>query len=298
MNSENKNLYVLIAGIVVVLVGGGYYTFTLAENLTDTHEELSEIQNNYNQSLAELSDTRQLLSEEMQENKLLREALEREQNKNEEFEDQIRDLAGTVGDLEKLSETDPELLQKYSRVYFLNEHYTPERLSEIDSEFVYESEKTIEVHSKVAPFLEDMLEDAKDDDVELQVVSGFRSFDTQSSLKSQYDVIYGAGTANQFSAAQGYSEHQLGTTVDFTTPEEIAPFTSFETTEAYEWLTDNAHKYGFTLSYPKNNSFYQFEPWHWRFVGEDLADDLHDRDQHFYDLDQRDIDKYLIDLFD
>ena len=72
----------------------------------------------------------------------------------------------------------------------------------------------------------------------------------------------------------------------------------FDTTEAYTWLQKNAYKYGFVLSYPKDNGFYIFEPWHWRFVGQKLAGDLHDDGKFFYDLDQRDIDKYLISLFD
>lgn len=65
--------------------------------------------------------------------------------------------------------------------------------------------------------MEDLLEDAKDDDAELYVKSAYRSFEEQSALKSAYSVTYGAGMANQFSADQGYSEHQLGTTVDFIT---------------------------------------------------------------------------------
>jgi len=60
----------------------------------------------------------------------------------------------------------------------------------------------------------------------------------------------------------------------------------------------NAHKYGFTLSYPEGNQYYVFEPWHWRFVGEDLARDLKRDERHFYDLDQRAIDGYLLEIFD
>ncbi len=52
------------------------------------------------------------------------------------------------------------------------------------------------------------------------------------------------------------------------------------------------------MSYPKSNIYYQYEPWHWRFVGEDLAEDLHDDKKNFYELDQREIDKYLIKIFD
>ncbi len=108
---------------------------------------------------------------------------------------------------------------------------------------------------------------------------------------------YGAG-ANTFSADQGYSEHQLGTTVDFSSDEIGGGLTDFQNTKAFAWLEENAHRYGFTLSYPEANEYYIYEPWHWRFVGQELADDLYDDGKHFYDYDQRTIDEYLISIFD
>lgn len=209
---------------------------------------------------------------------------------------ELKKIDSSVDDLEKLSKIDPQLLQKYSKVYFLNEHYIPSGLSTIDSEFTIG--KTIQIHSKVAKHLEKLLEDAADDGLSLRVISGYRSFDTQKDLKSTYSVIYGAGTANTFSADQGYSEHQLGTTVDFTTPTIAGTATSFDQTPEFAWLQKNANEYGFVLSYPKGNAYYMYEPWHWRFVSRDLAEELYDIKRGFYDLDQREIDKYLADFFD
>ena len=110
-------------------------------------------------------------------------------------------------------------------------------------------------------------------------------------------TIFGSG-ANQFSADQGFSEHQLGTTIDFTTAATSANLSDFEGTAAHTWLLSNAHKFGFILSYPPKNQFYISEPWHWRFVGRALADRLHSEGKYFYDLDQREIDKYLLNLLD
>lgn len=210
---------------------------------------------------------------------------------------ELKKIDSSVDDLEKLSKIDPQLLQKYSKVYFLNEHYVPSGLSTIDSEFTIGG-KQIQIHSKVAKHLNKLLEDAKDDGLSLRVVSGYRSFDTQKDLKSNYSVIYGAGTANTFSADQGYSEHQLGTTVDFTTPAIAGTATSFDQTPEFAWLQKNANEYGFVLSYPKGNAYYMYEPWHWRFVSRDLAEELYDIKKGFYDLDQREIDRYLADFFD
>jgi LAS superfamily LD-carboxypeptidase LdcB len=244
-----------------------------------------------------LSETQTLLQEAVDESKDLERDLRREKNRNEEFEEQIAKIGATVGTLDKLAKTDKELLQKYSKVYFLNEHYMPERLVEIDKKYLYSESQPKFIHAQVAPFLEDMLDAALEDGVKIWVVSAFRSFDEQTSLKGQYSVTYGSG-ANTFSADQGYSEHQLGTTLDFTTEGQNGGLDGFDRTNAYAWLTKNAYRYGFVLSYPPNNAYYIFEPWHWRFVGVDLARFLHGEDGYFYDLDQRTIDTYLISIFD
>lgn len=220
-----------------------------------------------------------------------------EKSRVDALNSQVGQIQGSVDTLEKLKATDVELLKKYSKVYFLNENYIPESFSAIDPEYGYNPDDTYLVYSKIWPFLKVLLSTAKADNIDIKVISAYRSFGEQSSLKSSYKVIYGTG-ANKFSADQGYSEHQLGTAVDFTTSKIGASFEGFEKTEAYQWLRDNAYEYGFILSYPQDNNYYQFEPWHWRFVGRALAKKLHDEGRNFYDLDQREIDQYLISFFD
>jgi len=222
--------------------------------------------------------------------------LEKEKERVEEIEDDYNRINQTVGQLVKLSETDEELLQKYSKVYFLNENFTPNPLGYISQKNILGS-KSLQIHGDVLPFLKDMINEAEEDDIELKILSAYRSFQYQQQIKQTYVTIYGSG-ANKFSADQGYSEHQLGTTVDFTSQAIGSQLSLFDSTEQYQWLEDNAYRYGFTLSYPKNNSYYQYEPWHWRFVGKDLAKYLHRNNLYFYDLDQRDIDEYLINLFE
>lgn len=213
-------------------------------------------------------------------------------------EQTIGSISGTVGNLQKLAAVDPEILKKYSKVYFTNENYVPAHLTLIPSEYVYSSKRSEQFLSEAIPYLISLLNGANASGVTLYVKSGYRSFTEQKSLKSSYSVTYGAGTANSFSADQGYSEHQLGTTLDFITVGLNGQLSGFDTTPSYKWLLDNAFRYGFVLSYPKNNKFYIYEPWHWRFVGVKLATYLHDTKVNFYDLDQRDIDKYLGSTFD
>lgn len=269
---------VAYAGYRLYDLGGEYeaYTTTSSARITELESLLGEaerINNDLAYSLNEAKDANIVLTEE------------------------IEDLTGKVDTLDKLAKTDKELLQKYSKVYFLNENYTPPSLAEINSTWVLPEDKIIEIHRNVLPYLEDLLEDAEDDGIDLRVVSGFRSFGTQAGLKADYSVRYGSG-ANAFSADQGYSEHQLGTAVDFSTLELNGSLSGFGDTEAFDWLMQNAHKFGFVLSYPRDNAYYIYEPWHWRFVGEKLARDLKEDDKYFYDLNQRDIDEYLIDIFE
>lgn len=286
--------------LLMVLAAGGYlgYRYYLLDEehtaLTAEHRATTAELTTRTDELASANDRIQDLAGTLTE---VEGELARAEDRNEEFQDQISDLAGTVSDLDKLSKTDEELLEKYSKVYFLNENYVPSDLDKIDDEYVYNEDRDFYLHADVLPFLEDMLEDAKDDGVDIWVTSAYRSFGEQAQLKSQYQISYGSG-ANTFSADQGYSEHQLGTTIDFTTTGLGGGLAGFGSTAAFEWLEKNAYKYGFVLSYPENNAYYVYEPWHWRFVGRELADDLHDDDQHFYDLPQREIDSYLLHIFD
>lgn len=222
--------------------------------------------------------------------------VQNEKSKNEVIQEQVGKVASTIGSLDKLSKTDPELLQKYSKVFFLNEHYTPPNLATVAPEFSFNPETKYQVHANISNNLDNMLRTAKSQGLSLMISSAYRSYGTQSALKSTYKVSYGAG-ANKFSADQGYSEHQLGTTLDFTTPKIGAVLTGFDTTPEFTWLVNNAHTYGFVLSYPKGNTYYIYEPWHWRYVGVDLASRLKREGKYFYDLDQRVIDEYLLLVF-
>jgi D-alanyl-D-alanine carboxypeptidase len=300
MEYNLRNILVILLALVA-LCAGGFIWWQSEENSKRVASLEGEV-NERDQELAlradvitELSDRLEMTSEELEDTV---ERLEGEKERNDDMEDQVRELAGTVSDLDKLSKTDKELLQKYSKVAFLNEHYIPEALSEINNEWKYSETRSHKLHTKVLPFFEDMLEDAKDDGIELWVTSSYRSFYDQATLKGAYTVTYGSG-ANAFSADQGFSEHQLGTTIDFTTTGMNGGLSNtFATTPAYAWLKENAHKYGFTLSYPQNNAYYVYEPWHWRFVGVDLATDLHREGATIYDWEQREIDQYLLHIFD
>ncbi|MEK7602382.1 MAG: M15 family metallopeptidase [Patescibacteria group bacterium] len=286
--NRTTTLGLVLCGVLVLV--GSYAGYRLY--IYTTWLEISK-----QEARTELASTTEALSEAQTDRVALSEALEREQIHNGELASKVNDYTSTVDTLTKLTQTDRELLQKYSRVYFLNENYIPKDLANIDPEYLYDAKKKLQVHEKVLPYLGDMLNDAENTGVPLLVVSGYRSFTAQAVLKTSYRVTYGSGS-NTFSADQGYSEHQLGTTVDLTTDASGANFNSFSKTKAYTWLTEHAYQYGFILSYPPGNKYYQYEPWHWRFVGVALATKLHEDELHFYDLPQREIDSFLVSIFD
>lgn len=280
-----------ITAILVILGTGSYFFYTQYQTLQATRIELAN-------TSAEAAKLKASLATTTEAREVLASTLYAEQHKNQVFQSQISDIGSTVGKLDKLAKTDPQLLAKYSKVYFLNENYIPSELTDIDTKYLFELSRKFQIHTEVQPHLYAMLDAAAEDGIDLKIISAYRSFSTQASLKVSYKFTYGAGTANAFSADQGYSEHQLGTALDFTTTKVGSSFAGFDKTDAYTWLTKHAHQYGFILSYPKSNKYYTYEPWHWRFVGTALAIKLHADDQVFYDLDQREINTYLINLFD
>lgn len=112
-------------------------------------------------------------------------------------------------------------------------------------------------------------------DLDLGVRSAFRSFETQC-LTFNYKVDqHGYEHAVQFSARPGRSEHQLGTAIDITS-ESLGWRLTQAMGDSAEgmWLSQNAHRFGFGLSYPvgyEQLTGYSYEPWHWRYIGRDAA---------------------------
>jgi len=116
-----------------------------------------------------------------------------------------------------------------------------------------------------------MVDAAKGDGIKLYNISSYRSYSTQSGLYNNYVNNNGKEAADRFSARAGYSEHQTGLATDINT---ASSADHFENTKEYQWLINNCHKYGFILRYPQGREYitgYKFEPWHYRYVGVDVA---------------------------
>ena len=107
------------------------------------------------------------------------------------------------------------------------------------------------------------------------VASAYRSYADQETLYGRLKSVYGSD-ADLISARPGHSQHQLGTAVDFTNAaSHYEVWDYFGHTSAYLWLLDHSHEHGFVLAYPsghETDTGYEWEPWHYRYVGVENAE--------------------------
>lgn len=123
----------------------------------------------------------------------------------------------------------------------------------------------------IAAFRE-LADGAAADGVDIYLISGYRSYETQTKVYHNWCSIYGAKEADRFSARPGFSEHQLGLAIDVNSLEE-----SFGDTAEGKWLAEHCWEYGFIIRYPKDKEHmtgYTYEPWHLRYLGKELAKDV------------------------
>lgn len=136
---------------------------------------------------------------------------------------------------------------------------------------------------EIEPALIEMFNASKTAGVNMIFGSGYRSEALQTQFYNSYVAKDGQVEADRYSARPGTSEHQTGLTFDATSSSgkchlEIC----FEDTPEGKWLAENSYKYGFVIRYPdgkENSTGYQYEPWHMRYVGVELATELHKNGQ-------------------
>ncbi len=164
--------------------------------------------------------------------------------------------------------TNTVLVNKLNR---LPSNYTPQNL--VTVERPYSSGRNHILNSEAFDHYKEMYNAAAKEGLYPKIISSYRTESQQRSLYNSYTVRYGSGHAQKYSAQPGYSEHQTGLAVDIN-----SLYTSFENSKEYAWLKNNAHKFGFIERYPKNKEFitgYAYEPWHYRYVGVDVATVIH-----------------------
>lgn len=172
--------------------------------------------------------------------------------------------------------TNTILVNKYN---YLTEDYIPENLQTVNKKY---SSKTLQLVDYAKEAFEELSEAASKENYTVLAMSSYRSYQYQYNLYNRYVSTDGVEAADTYSARPGYSEHQTGLAVDVYNGKE--DFTNFEKTKEYNWMQDNAYKFGFILRFPKDKVLetgYQYESWHYRYVGKEIAKYIHDNNLCF-----------------
>jgi zinc D-Ala-D-Ala carboxypeptidase len=136
-----------------------------------------------------------------------------------------------------------------------------------------------QLRSEAASALTDMFEAAAAEGLYLESLSGYRSYNTQVSVYNREVATFGQIVADTQSAKPGFSEHQTGLAIDVGGGGCGIEDCFAETAEG-KWVAANAHKYGFIIRYPEDKDSvtgYRYEPWHLRYVGVELATEMHNK---------------------
>lgn len=131
----------------------------------------------------------------------------------------------------------------------------------------------------VEPFQELQAAAKEEIGVNFMPTTAFRDYSFQRTLYNNYVASDGVTAADTYSARPGYSEHQTGLSIDLKNTA-ISGSTRL-TAENYEWLSNNAYRFGFIIRFPEDKTYitgYQFENWHIRYVGLDAAKIIYEQD--------------------
>ncbi len=199
--------------------------------------------------------------------------------------------------------SDDKYLKLVNKENVVDAKYVPENIVDVDTAYT-NGGKSVQLEETAAKAAIKMLDDMKKAGLEgVSITSGYRTYNRQKSLFDGYCAKEAAAHPDwseeqikaqvlTYSAAPGTSEHQTGLCMDLFTTEmadlvnygdetQSNPYDKgFAETEAYTWLCENAHKYGFILRFPEDKTDvtgYAFESWHYRYVGESAAKKIHSK---------------------
>jgi D-alanyl-D-alanine carboxypeptidase len=170
--------------------------------------------------------------------------------------------------------SDP-ILTVLDRTHMLPRGYVPPDLVAASAAGFGGSQGSKLVRRAIVDDLAALRRDAAAAGLTIQLQSTYRSYSSQISTFNHWVSVYGMARALLQSARPGHSEHQLGTTIDFTSPGWGGRFGNWasETREG-AWMASNAWRYGFIMSYPLGSqptTCFSYEPWHYRWIGRTQA---------------------------
>ncbi len=139
--------------------------------------------------------------------------------------------------------------------------------------------ENMKINSAAAEALETLVTEAQAEGLNFTLISGYRSYNTQKTIYDSEVKGFGQAIADTESARPGHSEHQTGWALDLGRSDGKCEIEAcFADTPEGQWLAANAHTYGFIIRYAKDKTDvtgYIYEPWHLRYVGTDLSEEMH-----------------------
>ena len=162
--------------------------------------------------------------------------------------------------------------------YKLDEDFVPDDLVEFDQEYC--NDEVQEGNREAVVAFKNMYEAAKKEGLGLVINSSYRSYQDQENICNTFKDLYGEGYVTKYVALPGFSEHQTGLAFDIgSTSSKV-----FAESKEYEWMKENAYKYGFILRFTRSNAYitgFRSEPWHYRYVGKKIAKYIYENDISF-----------------
>jgi len=181
--------------------------------------------------------------------------------------------------------TEPDInIVLVNKNYKLPNEYIPDDLTMISTMYSHENKY---LRKEAKETFENLSRDASTLGYKIVAVSAYRDYDYQDQLYNNYVKEKGNDYADKCSARPGHSEHQTGLAVDVMGSNN--DYDEFENSIEFEWMKNNAHKYGFILRYPENKTKitgFKYEPWHYRYVGTNIAKTIYEENitlEEYYD---------------
>lgn len=213
---------------------------------------------------------------------------------DETGEDELETIICVNLELDKEDYVDSVLVSKFSvdmlvnKRRYLSEDFIPSDITTIDSK--YASEKDLQCSRLAYNAFIQMYDAAESEGYNIIINSAYRSYQDQLDTIDLYFKAYGQSYVDKYVAKAGYSEHQTGLSFDIGSRNSKI----FANSKEYEWMLENAYKYGFILRYDKryeNYTKFRSEPWHFRYVGKSIA-------KYIYEHNNMSLEEYYVMFLD
>ncbi len=195
--------------------------------------------------------------------------------------------------IDKEEYNEPYLVTEFSKDMLVNKHFSlnksfvPNNLVTVSSEDSVD--EGIKLNGEAYRAFKQMKSDMNKEGLDVLINEGYRSYSDQEELCDYYRNLYGDNYVSKYVALPGFSEHQTGLAIDLSS----TSTRTFSNSKEYKWMLDNSYRYGFILRYDSRlitETQFNSEPWHFRYVGSEISNYLH---EHYMSYEEY----YAVNLF-